>query len=1061
MRFSDRAVRLLAFALVVATLLPALPTAQSGFVVTFPRPGTNDTIQRYDDTIFVGLAGVTAVAFDERGDIWYASPGGVVHEAVGTGTRQVFTSSDGLPASLSLDLAIGHGKVYVSTDTGLGIIDEATGKVTAMRPEEGILPPDLNTITPDAYTRAVAVVGDQLWVGTHSAGVAIWNLTTNAWFTKNTSTTATFAKPIRGITVGNDTVWVATDGDGGWRYNRSAGNVQNAAAWTFRTIADGLFNSHVMSVQPLGDDVWFATHTGLARWRPAANGTPQEWRRFNESDGLPDDVVSKLSVVPDVRGVPQLIADTKQGVWQYDPATGGNQTLAQNFGIYGAYVVDDVFDETHGWAFATQRGVSWYHDGIWTYFTTGPSSGPSNGPGTCPDDYRFTAAGVGDSGGYLWFGRPDGITAYMLPRPGHPGRFYNLGLLANSPLCNGPISPVTWLDTEGNTTWFATFSGAYGLNWVTGKWIQTPWTQGISYAVDASQGDVWIAAFGDGVYRMNESTQVTVRWNKTTAPTFPDFFTTDVRVAGNDVWVGGGSGVTRMNRATGVVVHHYAPADGLPGDGFVYRVLPDGGNVYVGMRKGGIARLDVASGQVTKVWNHTTDPAFPDDPLGEVDAMHRDGRYLYAGTHAGLVRIDLVGGGVRTFDARDGLVQEFVTGVNEADGILYLSTYAGIARFDTTKQAFLPMQDGPGVVRVGAGATGTASGSVGPASAVSARIDTPRDGSVVAGQVTLRGTAFRLGGSVDRVEVRIADGAWQAATGAETWSFVWDTAQGPLNAPVPIEVRAVAGNETSPPQEIILTPVPEPKIALTVRPTLPDGWIAGRDMPVSVYATGDEPLKARLYYMPQGATTYTVLPLTERDGSTFRGTIPGRDLVAGNLTWYAEAESNRLLATSPEDLAEPATTPIAEASRLAVEITGPAKVAAPAGVVTSVPLTLRNTGTEAVAVKLSASGVRVSWAHVPAENIPLAPGETRVVNATLDVPAAAIADTTNLTFSAQDVGGAAIPATTRVPVEIQAARAPTAPPSVHGDGKGIPAPGLCLVAATVAAAALLLRRRRA
>src|SRR5581483_812613 len=147
--------------------------------------------------------------------------------------------------------------------------------------------------------------------------------------------------------------------------------------------------------------------------------------------------------------------------------------------------------------------------------------------------------------------------------------------------------PVTWIDTDGNDTWFGTFSGAWGLDWVHGRWLSTPWKTGISYGVDSAQGDLWIAAFGGGVARMNETTGVGVFYNKTTQPTFPDDYTTDVRLTPNEAWVGAASGVLRLNRVTGGVVNTYTAADGLPGDSFVYRVLPDGASVYVGMRSGG------------------------------------------------------------------------------------------------------------------------------------------------------------------------------------------------------------------------------------------------------------------------------------------------------------------------------------------------------------------------------------------------------------------------------------------------------------------------------------------
>lgn len=54
-------------------------------------------------------------------------------------------------------------------------------------------------------------------------------------------------------------------------------------------------------------------------------------------------------------------------------------------------------------------------------------------------------------------------------------------------------------------------------------------------------------------------------------------------------------------------------------------------------------------------------------------------------------------------------------------------------------------------------------------------IGSPSEGETVTGTVTVTGTASAPSSSLDRVEVRIDDGDWQAATGTADWSFDWDT----------------------------------------------------------------------------------------------------------------------------------------------------------------------------------------------------------------------------------------------------------------------------------------------
>src|SRR5581483_10676680 len=505
MRISQRSARVVAVALVLVSLAPSVQVASAGYTVTFPRPGTNDTVERYNDTVFVGLAPVNAVAFAENGDVWYAAFGGVVHERLGTGTRQLFTRDDGLPESVALDLSVAHGKVYVGTDLGLAIIDEASGAVTAKTPD--------NSPLPDPYAGAVATLGDQVWVGTGAHGIAVWNTTTDQWFVKNTSTSLYRPEPVMHFNVEPRYLWAATDGDGGWRFDRANGVLDDRNAWmNVTTLNSRIFNDHVLSVQDLGGDTYFATRFGIARWRPSANGTTEEWSKLNATNGLPNNQVDMLHVVPNADGIPFLVADTRDGVWRYEPQSGSNSTLAQPEGLFGSYVANDAWSPDWGWAFATSRGVSLLRGDAWTYFTTGPGTGASNGP----DSYRFTSGGTGDSGSFLWFGRPDGLTAYKLPKPGSPGRFWNFGAFDRV-----PGGPVTWLSTDGTITWFATMNGAYGYDQTRNAWIGTPWTTGISYGVDAQGGELWIAAFGDGVYKVNKTPHAFIAWNLTSAQAYP------------------------------------------------------------------------------------------------------------------------------------------------------------------------------------------------------------------------------------------------------------------------------------------------------------------------------------------------------------------------------------------------------------------------------------------------------------------------------------------------------------------------------------------------------------
>lgn len=997
-------------------------TTATGFRVDF-------TLTPFNDTLFTAVDAAFRVRFDDDRHVWYTTEGGLVHVDPANQSRELFTKMEGLPSSYSLGLWTQGTKVYVATDLGLAVLDRTTGAVQQVTMA--------NSSLPDAIVQEVVVIGDDVWMGTRFFGVAVWNSTKpasdpTAWTLKNTSTTAGYAKAVRRIVASDAAVYAATEGDGLWRYDRAS------RQWNVTIMDDGLVSNTVLSVVERGPDLWVGTDKGLQRRAPDG-----AWTRWNVSRGMPDDRVLDLDVIPTANGTLDVFAATRKGIFQLDVGTGKSAVRAQSFGILGAYVFDEVFVEGKGWAFATNRGVSLKRGGDWDYYSTGASDGPSWGPLS----YGFTSASVGDQEGYLWFGSVEGLSAYRLPTATRPGHWQNFGEWQDY-----PGSVVNWIDTDGNRTWFATNQGAYGFAHDSGRWISKVAvnSRNLVYGLEADRDELWVALFGDGLIMTNLTTGITRAWDYTTAGNpIPDQFLTDVRAEGDTMWLGASVGVIRMDRLTGTFRGTYTKADGIPGDGVVFRLVPEGPTVWVGTKTGGVAQMDVASGKVVRTWNATTTPGFPD---GQVRALHREGGRLWVGTTEGLARIDVATGGFRVWtQAQSGLVQNYVNGITSADGLLYLATLSGVARMDIATGEFLPMRDGPGVVRgaptAGGGAEGTRSLSV--------RIDAPRAGVAVTGPTEIRGTTLAFGVEPERVEVRVNDGAWQAATGTSPWSFAWDADAHPANAPVVIAARAVAGDLVSREAEITVTPVAAPKVPLAIEEVPAGDAVAGRPFPLAARVEGDEPLSATLFYKLPDAASYERLSMT-RAGSLYTATIPAKHVKEGELRYYFEAQSGLLVATAAGDANAPSVLTVAPAPRLAIAIVAPDGIVARAGVSTDVPLTVRNEGTQPVRVDVEATGLRASWLALDARGVQLAPEESRVVLAKLNVPAAAFADNVTLTFAARDAAGEAEPASATVPVQVLASSVAVATPT--SGPKGVPFPPVVALAAV--ALALVLRRRR-
>lgn len=1022
--------------LVLAFLLlaPTLAAAQSSTETTATGRRVNFDIMPFRDTLFTSVDAALRVRFDDAGQVWYTTEGGLVHVDPANVTRELYTKVEGLPSSYTMGLDTRGRNVYVGTDLGLAIIDRHTGGVSKIDP--------FNSDLPDYIIQDVLVVGDDLWMGTRFGGVAIWNTTRpfdepGAWTLKNTSTRPDHPKGVTRLVATPSAVYACTDGDGLWRFDRAS------RTWTVTVQADGLPANEVTSVTERAGRLWVSTLQGLAERLP--NGT---WRAYTSANGMPESRAHDIDALPTSDGSVQLFAATRRGLWQFNPDTGVNFTLTQSAGILGTYLFDNEYDEEHGWLLASTRGVSFRGpDGRWSYFTTGPTDGPTWGPVS----YGFTSASVGESGGFLWFGSAVGLAAYRTPSNGQPGYWQNFGRWQHY-----PGSVVNWIDTEGNVTWFATNAGIFGFEHDEGRWIPklVEGSRNLAYGVEADRGELWMPMFEEGLRMENLTTGVVRTWNfQTPGNPLPDQYLTDVRADGDTIWLGAGAGLIRMDRTTGTFRATYTKAEGLPGAGVVYRLEPDGAIVWVGTSNGGVAKFDVGLGRVSRVWNASIEPGFPG---GQVRALHREGGRLWVGTNEGLARIDINTGRFEAWNqTTSGLVQNFVNGLTSSQGLLYIATLSGVQRYDIAAARFLPMHDGPGVVRVDAAASAT------DPTRVTVRIDSPRDGTAITGPTQVRGRALAFGGAVERVEVRVGEGPFQPAFGTESWSFDLDASTLAPNAPVTIVVRAFAGELTGQ-AEIVVTPVAPPTVPLGVEALPPGEAFASRPYRIAARAQGDEPLSVNAFYRAPGSSSYVRLPMA-RAGDLFTATIPGRDMREGELRYYLEAQSGLLLATAGGDAADPTLVPVGPAPRLAVAVEGPPLVEATAGEEHVFALDLTNAGTEAATFRVEATGLRASWVLVPPEDIQLDPGQTREIPVRLVVPRAAFADNTTLSFVARDATGQADPASASVPVRIlaapEASTTPTpAPTKSKPGGSVIPvSPALAVLAL---AAALLARRLR-
>ncbi|MEO0626855.1 MAG: adenylate/guanylate cyclase domain-containing protein, partial [Bacteroidota bacterium] len=111
-------------------------------------------------------------------------------------------------------------------------------------------------------------------------------------------------------------------------------------------------------------------------------------------------------------------------------------------------------------------------------------------------------------------------------------------------------------------------------------------------------------------------------------------------------------------------------------------LMPDYDVLWVGTKRNGLYEINMANNR-SRHWSET------ELPSATVNAIYRQGGLVWAATAAGLARIDLSDGGVKTFTTIQGLPHNYLNGIlPEGDSVLWLSTDFGLSRFDPSTQTF-------------------------------------------------------------------------------------------------------------------------------------------------------------------------------------------------------------------------------------------------------------------------------------------------------------------------------------------------------------------------------------
>jgi ligand-binding sensor domain-containing protein len=572
---------------------------------------------RLDEWSYYRTAQVLAVALDESNDVvWAGTDAGAVRWDRRTGTRETFTTRDGLASDIVSDVALAadggvwlaHGRPGdpVEVTAGAGVSHRTPdGRWTALTIADGLSSntvyaveraPDgsiwfgtssaASRLSPDghwSYPKDPSVTGPG--DGWHSFRGLAFDRSGNLWVgsARGVSRLATDGTWRQYLGFPNDGRAMAADAAGNAWFSRSMGvTVLQPGAETFTfTTENGLHSPFIKALAVDGaDNRWFASYDGISRLGPDG----RTWSYYVDQNAYASLNIEDIAV--DTTGRPWI---GTLGHVQWLGADGRWQSLPTAVQLGSNQVTDIVLDAAgRPWVAVTASGFSpggvstQGDDGMWTFYDPVAAAHPGEAV-TCNWCGVYGLARGPD--GSLWVATTTGA---VRRRPDGTWTHYT----RESGLATNEVRAVE-VDRAGGV-WFANTEergerGA-GVSHLTpdGQWEHYGAASGLAsdyiHIIAASPtGDVWFARW-DGISVRSPAGD----WRLIHSVT-DDIYCVTIAPDGH-AWVGTTKGVYELG-PDGTVLSRYTKADGLPITYFAGAVAVDAeGAVWVGTDGGAVRR---------------------------------------------------------------------------------------------------------------------------------------------------------------------------------------------------------------------------------------------------------------------------------------------------------------------------------------------------------------------------------------------------------------------------------------------------------------------------------------
>jgi signal transduction histidine kinase/CheY-like chemotaxis protein len=595
-------------------------------------------------TVADGLpsATVTALATDRQGYLWAATFDGLARYD-GTGYT-VWQHDSRDPASIAGNLLQAmyidpQDRVWVAT-SGLSVLDAQRKRFRHYRQAEY---PQMRS--DDVF--AISGIGDEVWFGTNGGG--LYRIAGDGAMTRFDQANTQGALP-------SDAVFsLAVDAHGRLWIATSAG-LAYMQDGTIRRAEGVMHDRGNPMLLRVGDELWSSGAYG-----PSVLGADGQWRQLPWAAMFED--TNQVMAVASAGGGEYWLG-TQNGLWLTRGDAAPQPVSERNALFVNRYV--PAMDHAQGgglWVSVVGQGLAYLRPD-WRRLAVLPA--PKS---RAVDAYCAVAPGLQDK---LWQFDAGGTLEQLDTRTG------DLAVTTLRDDVLKGLAPTSGLQDRRGRLWFGHVPAhLVRFDPVTGRHVR--WlierTRGVGMAPEAlledARGDVWVGVSGMVQRRDGQTGDVLdeVRLNPVT---HEDLAFQQLRLGPDgEPWVASGGGLLRWDPQQRVLL----PVPGLDGDD-VSGFVPVGNDRLWLYRVGLLERWDLRG----TAWQRTQSisAGLPDIPTNGIqrDAQGR----LWLATQRGLLRVDPVSGGVRTFGMRDGLSsQEFLEKClyQLEDGVLASTTSDG------------------------------------------------------------------------------------------------------------------------------------------------------------------------------------------------------------------------------------------------------------------------------------------------------------------------------------------------------------------------------------------------